>query len=169
MDMTQIEQELDSACEHLQGLLDALPAMEEKNKELMRAQQARLLEGLGKRITHARREIDGFQADYDAAQNAVKTAEKNEDEEGVARAMRKMFLSAELIGYRKGPLQRLENEFRDLLSSGTFASEEESRSALLGDEEFTRLTQGIDRFQEDYRTTLERCEKLQDNLDNAQE
>lgn len=111
------------------------------------------------------------QADRDlaAARAALDAAEGKGDYKAVDALRRDVLFRADSRGLREGPARSSRAHADELLAQGGFASVEEARSAVLEDDERKDIARRLSAYQEDYASTLARCQESEkDEASDAQ-
>lgn len=153
----------DAAFDRLQALCDELPAMERLGAQLARARSAKhvvevaghgqaakaLLAEAEERLVQAQARLSALQQAGDAADSA-----QLED------ALQAVGYFGSQRGFRVGPAANADRDLASALAESPFASLEEAQAAKLPADQFRTLERQVTTFQEDYKKTLDLCERL---------
>lgn len=147
--------------EHLQELIDTLPALQKKGERLARARAARAVVAADHRHQIARKDLETLDAQLESATCLAEQArtEKRSAQE-IERFERDRLYFAALRGYRVGPEQNAAREVEQALQAGGFPDVDTARAALLPADEFDALAAEVEAYQTDYAETLAICKAV---------
>lgn len=154
---------VDNAFARLQNLYEQLDAMEKKGEKLVRAKQAQEALICDRELQSARALFDDAKQREDAAQALYQEAQTAQNDEEIAECSRALLQAGALLGFRVAPVQNGEKALQSALDAGSFASIEDARAALLGDEAQAALQKEVDEFREAYLEALSLCQKLEED------
>ncbi len=152
------EAQTDEAFSRLQELVDALPAMEEKGRLLVRAKQAESVVRQAESFQTCKSLLG--QADDRLAEARSALVQAEAVEEGVDEARRAVLHAASLRGFRVGPLQNAETMLCECLASSPFANLDEARLACMEKTVLAELEKEVSDYRESYAEALKLCESL---------
>jgi hypothetical protein len=150
----------DSAFARLEELVAKLPEIQERDKVLMLAREARNLLAIDKRIGLLRNEIANYDQIFQQALLDAKAAMDSGDKEVYDYNFALIQIYNDLKGSRQAPLQRSEDELRKLLKASGLTLDDSLSEYALSDEDYQALEDEILIFQEEYKTVYEYCLSL---------
>ncbi len=153
--------EQDAAFSHLEELVTKIPEIQAKDSMLQRAHEARRIIEVRDRTEAFRAEINHYQQTIDQALRAAKAAVEIDDADEEARCLATVRMYTELHYTRLAPLQRSENELRELLKTTELDEHTPLESYCLTNEEIIALQTELDSFQSDYQKTYSYCQQLE--------
>lgn len=159
------EAEDDALFAHLGELVERLPQMQAAQARLDRAQTAAEILRLDREHQTCAAMLAMANEALAKAQVALEAAQAAGDEEDatVEQARREVMFRASERGFRIGPEQNARLALERALADSPFASAEEARTAAIAPDEEAALREEIASYQQDYATTLARCQQLEGN------
>ena len=154
--------EADALFVHMQELVDALPAMEEKGSRLARARAAREVARLERYRKGQENELKHIQENFDAQLEMERAAKEAGDDEAERMARCNVLGLGNQKSIRYGAEMNAAYKVKEALAAGGFADLEEAREAELEDADFSSLEQEVEAFKEDYAQTLSACQAAMD-------
>jgi uncharacterized protein YecE (DUF72 family) len=151
----------EQAFDRLEALLAELPAIQEEDKRLTRAREARELRTTQQRTQLLEAEIASYGKAIDTALIEAKAASdrRDKDEEGRQSALARMY--TELRYTRLATMQRSGDKLRALLEQGVLSLDDPLDDYALSDEEYHALEARIRAFQEEYQQLYAFCRRLE--------
>ena len=188
--MAEPDQSADELFEHLQELMDRLPAMQRTQAKLERARAAERVMSCDREhrdcatmLAMADEELAKAQAALEAAlggepepepgdakveraaraKGTTSTKEAAQAGDGHLDLLRRAVLyRSSQRGFRVGPEKNTRVALERALEAGGFADVDEARKATMTTEEQDALAQNIAAYQQDYDETLKRCQALEE-------
>lgn len=157
----------DALFDHMQELLDGLPAMEEKGRRFAFARSAEEVLGAASRHKGQKATLDRIDAASEEHVRAREEALAAGDEEREKVEREQILLLGNQRGVRFGAEQSALRELNRIMEGSPFKSVDEAEAASLPKEELRALGSEIESFQRDYAETLEACQHILDVEDEA--
>ena len=151
----------DTAFLHLEELIAKLPEIQEKDRRLFRARNARSLIEVIERTRAFEAEIKHYDETIAQALLDVKQAVDRDDKEEESRNLAIVRMYNELRYTRLAPMQRSENELRELLKVTKMTEADPLAEFSLTDEELAGLEREVESFRDDYQRTFKFCQRLE--------
>lgn len=152
-----------AAFNRLQELYEQLPAMEQLGAQLARARSAKHVVEVVERGQAAKALLAEADERLARAQECLAELQQAGDAADPAR----LEAAAQAVGYcgaqrgfRVGPAANADRDVAAALAVSPFASVEEARAAKLPADQFRDLERQVTQFQEEYKKTLDLCERF---------
>lgn len=152
----------DTAFARLEELLTSLPQVQEKDKLLLRAREARNLLTIERQTRLLQAEMAGYERVFNQALLDAKAASDAGDEEAEGENLSIVRAYNELKYTRLGAVQRSENELCEALKTSGLTLDDPLAEYALSDEDYQALENEIVTFQEEYTTVYEYCKSLEE-------
>lgn len=153
----------DAAFERLQALCDELPTMEQLGAQLARARSAKHVVEVAEHGQAAKSLLAEAESQLAQAQerlSALQQAPDAADPAQLEEALQAVGYFGSQRGFRVGPAANADRDLASALAESPFESLEEAQAAKLPADRFRALEHQVTTFQEDYKKTLDLCERL---------
>lgn len=150
----------DALFDHMQELMDALPAMEEKGERLAKARAAREVLRLERYRQGQENELCHIQDKFNEQVALEHEAKAAGDDEKEKSARSKVLNLGNQMAVRRGAEANARRKVEDALAQSNFSKIDDTHEATLEDEEFFALEKEIESFKSDYASTLAACQKI---------